>query len=280
MAATATEERFAALATQPEAEIRVAEAALWIAAEEYPDLSIPAYLGRLDELAAGAREVVPTDASPRERLAAFHAYLFERHRFRGNEAEYYDPRNSYLNEVLDRQLGIPISLTIVYVDVGRQIGLPLQGVSFPGHFLCKYGPEGRDGTEILIDVFHRKIVSREELQRRLEQNFGGKAEMDETWLAAAGPHEILARMLGNLKQIYLERGDTTRILRCFDRILQLLPDHPLELRDRGLFYAKLECFAPALRDLSRFLELAPDEDPRGRVRGLVTELHQRVAHLQ
>lgn len=267
--------RLATLASGPDERIDVAEAALLIAEEEYPNLDVPAYLRRLDDLALGARGHIRRDVAAAEQVALLNHFLFVERRFAGNNKQYYDPRNSFLNEVLDRHTGIPITLAVVYSEVGRRLGLPVYGVSFPGHFLVKYAAE----TEILIDPFHGRVMGADESAERLRGVYGGQVRFDKRLLQAATPREILVRILSNLKQVYVGKSDFLRALACVDRILLLMPDAPLELRDRGILYHRLECFAAALRDLERYLQLAPEDDAAAVIRGMLPEL-QRQAVLQ
>src|SRR5882672_1206516 len=165
------EERWNEIVTGPEEDIGLAEAALLIAAPEYPGLDIPAYLARLSEMAATLKRRLREDISPTETPIALNRYLFDELGFGGNTGDYYDPRNSFLNEVLDRRLGIPITLSLVHIEVGRRIGLALHGVSFPGHFLVKCIT--RNGAVVLDPYAHGASLSLEDLQERLKVLRGG-----------------------------------------------------------------------------------------------------------
>jgi regulator of sirC expression with transglutaminase-like and TPR domain len=227
--------RFAALAAQSEPNLE--ESALWLAAEEYPALDVHACLARFDALAAEARPALAGAASGAERIARLNRFLFVECGFRGNRDDYYDPRNSYLNEVLERRTGIPISLSAVYLAVGRRLGLDVRGISFPGHFLVKcVCAEG----ELVIDPFERTVLDLEACQRRLDAALPAPVTLrPDVHLRAAGSREILLRMLANLKRIYAERRDLERTLACCDRILLLDPDAPGERRDRANLAAAL-----------------------------------------
>lgn len=254
----------------------LAEAALVIAQEEYPTLDVDYYLGRLDALAAAAGSSLHHGLSPAEHVARLNHFLFVEQRFRGNNDQYYDARNSYLNEVLDRRTGIPIALSIVYIGVAQRLGLPVHGVSFPGHFLVKYASD----PEIFIDPFFGKVIGIDECAQRLAAIYGPTAKLERRLLQAARPRDILTRMLSNLKQIYVEQHDLMRALACVDRILLLAPDTARELRDRGILYQRLECFAAALRDFERYLQLAPDDKAADTIRRTLPELHRQAASLQ
>jgi regulator of sirC expression with transglutaminase-like and TPR domain len=268
--------QFAAVAARPDAGIDVAEAALLIAWEEYPDLDVGAYLRRLDALAVAARPRVHPESPVAEQIAQLNQFLFTQRGFTGNSDNYYDPRNTYLNQVLDRRTGIPISLSLVYSEVARRLGLPVYGVNFPGHFLVKY--VGR--PTIIIDPFFGEVITRQECAHRLYGIYGPKARLNARLLHPAGPREILVRMLSNLKQIYVDRADFDRALACVDRILLLQPDEPRELRDRGILYQRLECYAAALRDFERYLCLAPDDKAAEIIREGLPDLQRQAATLQ
>jgi regulator of sirC expression with transglutaminase-like and TPR domain len=269
-------ERFAELARLPEARIDLALAALWIAAEEYPSLDPDAYLARLDALAAAAAPRLRGAGSDAERAERLLRFLHDEQGFRGNEERYDDPRNSFLNEVLDRRTGIPITLSLVLLEVARREGLALRGVSFPGHFLVKL-----DGPEpLVLDPFFGRVLGPAECSARLRAALGEGADFSpERDLRAATPHEILVRMLANLKHLYLRGRDFGRALACCERILLLTPDAPLELRDRGLLFERLECFAAAAADLERFLQSAPDDDSAPAIRDRLRALRARPHRL-
>jgi regulator of sirC expression with transglutaminase-like and TPR domain len=269
------DERLAEIAALPEDAIDVTEAALWIAAAEAPETDVEAARAALEALARSARERVPADGSPPERVAALVRHLFEEQGFRGNERDYHDPRNSFLGEVLERRTGLPITLSIVTVEVGRRIGLDLVGVGFPGHFLVKH----RD-PEVLLDPFHGRIVSRAECEAKLVEMLGDEAVLDETHLDEARPREILVRMLRNLKHLFVNRGDFARALATVSRILLFVPDDASEIRDRGILHLRLECFGAALRDLERSLELEPGGAAAEAVRQSLPELRRQVASIQ
>lgn len=269
-------ERFAELARFGDAEIDLATAALWIAAEEYRDLEVAATRDRIDALAEDARASVETAGSLGERIDALNQFVFEVAGFRGNQAEYYDPRNSYLNDVLERRCGIPISLAIVYLTLGERLGLELRGVSFPGHFLVKCLGE----EEIVVDPFAGCRLSRAICEARLQRAVGRPIALEpRLHLRAATNREILVRLLSNLKQIFAQQRDFGRTLACCDRILLLEPDVPLELRDRALVYEQLDCTAAAAADLDRFLRLAPDDPTSGVMRERRDALRARTGRL-
>jgi regulator of sirC expression with transglutaminase-like and TPR domain len=254
-------------------DIPLDRAALAIAEEEYPGLGAEGYLGVLDDLAARARGRLPARRGAADALRAVRDTLFHEAGFKGNEAHYYDPRNSFLNEVLDRRLGIPISLSVLFLSVARRIGLPVEGVRFPGHFLVKHVSGGR---ELFIDPYRGgEILTGEECAERYRALTQGKGTFEPRFLTAATPRQILARMLHNLKRIYGEKGDDVRTLWVIDRLLLLFPGDPEERRDRGLVSARLGGMAAALRDLKAYLEAAPQADDAAEVRQLAADLERR-----
>lgn len=269
-------EQFAELARLSDAKIDTALAALWIAAEEYPALDPGVHLARLDTLAAAAAPGLEGAWDDPERAERLLRFLHDEQGFVGNEKSYDDPRNSFLNEVLERRTGIPITLSLVLVEVARRAGVPLRGVSFPGHFLVKLeGPQLR-----VLDPFHGRILELSDCRARLHAALGVDAVFrPELHLRTATPREILVRMLTNLKHLYLRVRDFGRTLACCERILLLLPDTPLELRDRGLVYQRLECFAAAAHDLERFLELAPEDESAPAIRERLRALRARPHRL-
>ena len=273
-------ERWKEIVAGPEEEIDLAEAALVIAAHEYRDLDIAACRAQLDQIAAALNKRLRRDIGFTERILSLNRYLFDELGFRGNVADYYDPRNSFLNDVLDRRLGIPITLSLIYVAVGRRIGLALHGVSFPGHFLVKCTL--RDGVVVLDPYARGTSLGLDELQQRLRALRGGaeaSPEVTRRMLAVSGKKDILARLLRNLKTIYLERRDAPRALAAVDRVIELEPGAAEEYRDRARIYLDLECFRAALSDLRNYLMLKPGAEDAAVVQRSVVELQQIAARL-
>ncbi len=273
--ALAARARFEEIAAGPDAALDLGEAALWLAAEAYPGLDVPAALSQLDTLALPLRAAVSRAVSLREKVELVNSELFERQGFRGIRDDYYDPRNSFLNEVLERRTGIPIALCVIYVEVARRAGLDARGISFPGHFLAKVVSTDE---EIIVDAFEARTVAREECERRLRTIFGPQAVLTDEMLRAATHREILLRMLANLKSIYMSRNEYEAAVACCDRSL-LLAESAIEYRDRGLLYQQLECTRAALLDLTRYLSLAPDHEGAEAIRKLVGVLRERVPPL-
>lgn len=260
-----------------ETDIDLGKAALTIATSDYPDLDINAYLSRIDGLATAVAARLGAEAGVYRSIAALNFVLFEQQAFRGNREHYFDPRNSFLNEVLDRKTGIPISLSILYIEVAHRIGLSLQGVGFPGHFLVKYPG---DNEEIVVDPFNRgEILSQQNLETMLYRLYGGKIVFEPHLLDAISKKQILRRMLNNLKIIYLRQNDLIKGLSIVERLMVLDPASGEDIRDRGLIYLQLECFKQALEDLESYLRLAPHAEDVPVIRKQVRVLTQQVAQI-
>jgi regulator of sirC expression with transglutaminase-like and TPR domain len=211
---------FAHVAQRPDEEIDLAAAALLIAEAEYANLDVGHYLGMLDGMAEAVRKRVGPPG-PGALLGALTHYLFEELGFRGNDEDYYDPKNSFLNEVLDRRVGIPITLSIVFLEVGWRLGLGLQGVSFPGHFLVRLEV---DGQEQMLDPYHAGVaLGPAELEERLRQAMGQSAELASEHMQGASKRQVLTRMLNNLRGIYQRLGDGERELAVLEKLAILNP---------------------------------------------------------
>jgi regulator of sirC expression with transglutaminase-like and TPR domain len=263
-------ERFAQLVSGSEEDLNLAEAALLIAQEEQPELDIPAYLKRLDELAATVRSRLSESPSFADIIQELNTLLFREEGLAGNQSDFGDPRNSFLNEVLDRKLGIPITLSVVYIEVGQRLGVPLVGVGFPGHFLVKY--EDSQGETVLDPFMGGMILTQEQLEEKLRTMYGPQnpfMSQISKLLAPADKRDILIRMLRNLKQIYMQKEDTERALSVTERILLVAPDHPIEVRDRGAIHHRMGHQQLAVRDFQRYLQLAPKAEDAKAVRSIM-----------
>lgn len=276
----ASSDRLQSMLAGPEDNFSLAEAALLVAKDEYPGLDIDAYMQRLDELAANIKQRLGSDTDYENSILALNQFLFDDYGLSGNVGDYYDPRNSYLNDVLDRKLGIPITLSIVYIEVGRRLGLPLEGVSFPGHFLVKLEA---DQGDVVLDPFSGGIcLSEEDLIARLEdmplEEHPPVPDLARAIVAqATGKKQILARMLRNLKQIYVHHEELMKALSTINRLLLIAPNLPDEVRERAGIYEKLECFQAAQEDYERYLRLEPNAPDAAEVHKRVVELQQVVA---
>lgn len=267
---------FAQLVRQADTAIDLAAATLLIAKEEYPDLDLAGYLSRLDDMGADVRALTHASQDPHRLIAGLNEYLFQRLGFRGNDDDYYDPKNSFLNEVLDRRLGIPITLSAVYLEVGRRVGLCVHGVGLPGHFLVKY-VGARE--EIVIDPFGGGLLSPPDCQRILDRVHDGKVRFEPGMLSIVGTRQMLARMLANLKAIYFDREEYGKALSIVERLLLLYPQSACETRDRGLLLCQLRRYAEAMANLARYLQLAPEAKDSDTIREHLRTLRQRAAAL-
>ena len=247
--------------------------ALLIARDEYPALDPGQYDALAQSHADGLRDDVAAIDSLPLKMQAINQRLFDEIGYTGNHDEYYDPRNSYLNEVFDRRLGNPISLAMVQMEVARRLGLPLDGVSFPGHFLVRLPVD--DGV-LVMDPFNRgRPLDEDELRRRARPHLGGEMPDDEALYQILNPasnRAMLTRMLRNLHGVYADLDDWERAVRCADRILRLSPDNAEALRDRGLGYFKLGHRLGARADIARYLQLHPQAPDAGSLRERLVDL--------
>lgn len=267
------------MANAEDADVPLFEAALVLARDEYPDLRVRSCLEQLDSLSEGLYATLPANSDPLVKLRALNRYLFDTQGFSGNFLDYYDPRNSYLNDVLDRKLGIPITLSVLYVELGRRAGVELDGVSFPGHFLVRMDV---DGGLIVLDPYHRgKSVGSDELKLRARAMVGHDEPDDNALYQMLRPAQnkaVLTRMLHNLKALYAERREMDKALRCADRLVQLDPQ-PAEIRDRGMLYQSLGAMHAAARDFERYLSESKDASDAEKVEESLRELKLRPPRL-
>ncbi len=271
--AEAARDAFLEVVAGPESDLDLCEAALWIAAESCAPLDVGAQLGRIDALAEAAADAARGGGSE-DRALALVSYFHRELGFRGNAQDYYDPRNSYLHDVLERRLGIPITLSILWVGLANRLDLPSAGVSFPGHFLATTLEDG-----VVVDAFHGRLVGPAECGELLQRTGTPGARFDERLLTPAPARQVLARMLSNLKQIHVQQRAWEEALRCSERILVLLPDEALELRDRGLLYRALDCYGPALHDLEAFVALAPESEEARALHPVLADLRSKSTRL-
>jgi regulator of sirC expression with transglutaminase-like and TPR domain len=244
----------------------LAAAALAIARVEYPSLDAAPYLDRLTRMGREATQRIARAGRGRlETVRAFNEYLYDEQGFVGNRDRYDDPRNSFLNEVLERRTGIPISLAVVYLEVARRAGLRVDGINFPGHFLLRASEDGAAATKadfIIIDPFHGgALLSEVDCRELLRQHVGEEAAFDRSLLEPATRHHIIVRMLVNLKRLYVRMRSFPQARFISDLLLTIDPSAISELRDRGLLAYHLQDFAAALRDLEEYLRLSPRPEP-------------------
>lgn len=261
-------------------DIPLFSSALLIAKDEYPELAAADYEVKLGEYSKRLRKVLDPTQTAAAQLRCLNGFLFDDLGFSGDEQDYYDPRNSYLNDVLDRRLGNPISLAVVQIELARRLDVPLEGVSFPGHFLVRLPLE--EGI-VVLDPFQKgRSLDAAELRRRARTHLDTH-EIDDARLARmlepASHRAILTRMLRNLKGVYAEREQWDKALRCCDRLLTLDSHQPAEYRDRGQFYFKLEHFRAAADDLRRYLALMPQAEDADRISMQLAEIGTSLPRL-
>jgi regulator of sirC expression with transglutaminase-like and TPR domain len=276
---------FQELVAREDTHLDLARACLMIAQDAYPRLEVERYLGEIERLATRLRTRMPLSSAAEERVVALNEFLFDDLGYSGNTDEYYDPRNSYLNEVIERKTGIPITLSILYMELGRRVGLPLEGVSFPGHFLVRLKVRG---GVLVLDPFAAGLPQseadlRQRLQRVIPEGVAGDVPVAQLpldqFLEAASKRQILARLLRNLKGIYREIDKPERMLEVLNRMLVVAPDASAELRDRGYVYQRLECWRSALKDLSDYVQREPEAPDLDDVRTTLMDLSARCARL-
>lgn len=223
----------------------------------YPELDIEHYISKLTVISDEIASRIPDSAGTRERIEIINGYLYNEMGFCGNRSDYYDPRNSFLNDVIDHRKGIPISMSILYSHIAQKAGIDLKGVCFPGHFMLRSAGYDR---EIIVDPYNEgKILSRDDCQSVLDNLFGGKVKLEERFLEFADNSQILKRVVNNLKSIYVSGKDYEKALKTVNLLLSLDPDDVDQLRDRALICINLECYSQSLEDLqSYFSKTGPD----------------------
>ena len=249
--------------------------ALVIARTEYPHLEIEEYAGRIEKMGQRAAALAP-DGDPQRTLAALNQVVFEQANLRGNREDYYDPRNSFLNDVLDRGLGIPITLSLIYMEVARRVGFPLSGVGMPGHFLLKH--YGEDGQERLIDCFNRgDILSRQDCQSRLDEIYSGEMKLRPEFLHPISRRQILTRMLNNLKTVYLSTRNFRKALAIADLILVIYPRSAEDVKQRALLRYSMNLHRLASEDLDEYLKMSPNASDAEEIKQMSLSIRRLLA---
>lgn len=265
-----------ALVSRPDGRIDLARAALAIARWEYPRLDADAYLERLDGLAR-AVDGVRRAPDALGRLHRLREYLFVEQGFAGNRDDYYDPRNSFLNDVLDRRQGIPITLSLVLMEVGKRLGLAIEGIGLPGHFIAG---ARLDDSQILLDPFNGgALVTPEECEELVGSVVGRPVTLLPEHYAPVSGRQLLTRMLANLKGAYWQRREWDRVVGAIDRLLVLDPKAASEWRDRGVAWSNLGEVRRGLGDWERYLTEFPDAEDHETVKGHLRRARQKLAQL-
>ncbi|MEM8544235.1 MAG: transglutaminase-like domain-containing protein [Cyanobacteria bacterium P01_H01_bin.119] len=255
---------------KPDDQVDLAIAALAIAQSAHPQLQFEPYLTQLDDMAAAIAPQLPTERYPLRVLKTINQHLFETMGFRGNQKAYYDPANSYFNHVLDRRLGIPITLSLVYLEVAKRLNFPMVGINFPGHFLIR--PLVNE-MSVFVDGFHQgEILFKADCQTRLQQIYGAGATLQPQHLTMVTPQDFLARMLTNLKMIFLNQQNPAAALTIVDLLLVVAPDNMREKRDRGLLYFQQGQFLAAFDDLNAYLSAVPEAKDAAQISQLLRRI--------
>jgi regulator of sirC expression with transglutaminase-like and TPR domain len=268
--------RLVELLRQPD-QIDTLEAALVIASEDFPSLDVEHELQRVRLVAAEGARRVYEENNPFARADGLRQYLFEDLGFRGDTDNYNDPNNCYINEVMNRRMGIPLTLSLVFIEVARAAGFTAAGIGLPGHFIVQIRWQGRD---LLIDPYHGgAVISEEDCRELVGRTTGRPSLFRRDLLSEATPRQILSRLLLNLKHIHLERQDYSRSLGVVERLLMLSPNDPGEIRDRGLLKAHLGRPGAAIADLETYLTRSPKAPDAESVRGRVSWLRRKLTDL-
>lgn len=276
--------QFAALVQQPEEQWNLDRAALLIAQEAYPDLAVEQYLRRLDALAETTRGYLPHVAghamwSRDDVLRAVREVLVDREGFGGNEEDYHDPRNSFLNEVLDRRVGLPITLSLVYMEVSRRLDVPAQGIGLPGHFIVGWPPDRPDGEMRYLDPFHGgRELTVDDCGELFREMFGTDIPFSEDLLQAVSKRALIARILRNLKLRYVGGQQFQLALDAVERILLVEPV-AAEVRDRSVILAHMGQLSAAWSDLQAYVQAAPDYPDVEQVRELADRIWRNLGRM-
>jgi len=263
-------EKFTQEMMLPDHEIDLAKVALYIGQEETPNLDINSYLIQLDEWAQQVQALLPVERYPLRVIQALNQVLYEDLGFHGNEKDYYDPRNSFLNEVIERRTGIPITLALVYLEVARRIDFPMVGIGMPGHFLIR--PQFKDAG-IFVDAFHKgEVLFPQDCEERLQEIYQQPIALEPEFLEAVSKRELVARMLTNLKLIYINHQDLERALSVIERLLLVFPDVITEQRDRGLLSYQLGRLPQAIADLKTYLAHFPEASDAAMIQLLLRQI--------
>ena len=257
---------------RPDEQINIAKASLCYAKAEYPDLDLDRYLQFLDATAARVKSELSGETYPLKVIKAINFELFDGLGFQGNNQDYYNPKNSFLNQVIERRVGIPITLSVIYLAVAQRLDFPMVGIGMPGHFLIR--PDFEDAG-IFVDAFNRgEILFKQDCQKKLTRMYQQPVELDPKWLAPVSNRHILARMLNNLKFIYLHNREIDKALSTMSGIIRLYPNRAPEIRDRGLLYYQMNRWQEAAVDLEYFLKIAPSNEDTETIQLLLAKINQ------
>jgi len=222
---------------------------------EYPDLDVDEYIKKINRIGKSLKESISDIKNPTYLISMLNEHLFENLGFSGDDDDYYNPKNNFLNEVIDKKIGLPITISILYVEIAKFIGLDLKIVGFPSHVLVKYN------EEMILDPFYDgRLLDVDDLQDILDANFGGQLEFKPEFLDEVKAEQILVRLTRNLKNSYLQSFAYEKALRCINMVLAMNPESPEDIRDKGILEERLLNFEIALRYLNKYLEINPNAD--------------------
>jgi regulator of sirC expression with transglutaminase-like and TPR domain len=272
--------RLKELAAKPDEEIDLAEAALLIAASEYEGLNWGHYLNKLDVMADDVMLLRAGESDPQTNIKILNDYLFGTLHFTGNQDEYNDPRNSYLNDVLERRTGIPISLSLVYMEVGKRAGMPIEGIGLPGHFIVRYNynDEYYNRTEqILLDPFNGGTsLSEEDCARMVNEIYHRPMSLTPVFMRPVTKKQFITRMLNNLKTCYVEQEDFQRALRVERMLMAVSPEDWDEVRDRGAIHFRAGKYWKAIYDFQSYLRHTPDAKDGTQIRNYINGIYKEI----
>ena len=265
---------FTRMMKRPEPALDLARAALLIAAESDPQVDVDGELKRLDGWGEQLKSKIAPDANNLQKLARLRSFLFEELGFAGESQDYFSPSNSLLHQVIERRRGIPLTLGILMMELGWRIGMPLEGVGFPGHFLVRLTGEPGD---LLLDPFrHGKSVHEDDCRRMLAEITKGEVAYTPRLIESVDKRIMIIRLLHNLKAAYVKRAEEEEALAVVERLLIIDPNDLTQVRDQGLLLFRLQRYAPALASLMRYLAEAPDAADRAEVEGTAIALRQQM----
>ncbi len=237
---------------------------------EYPELNVSKYIEKINGMGNSMKIKIGEVKNPTYLISVLNEYLFDELGFHGAEEDYYDPVNSFLNVVLDKKTGIPITLSILYSEVAKHIGLDLRIVGFPGHVIVKYK------KEMILDPFYRgRLLTIEDLEKILNRNFGEDVEFVPEYLNEATTEQLLTRLLRNLKNAYTQSYAYDNAMKCTDMILGMQPESPEEIRDKGILEERLLRYDKALPLLNKYLELEPEADDADFILELIKSVREK-----
>jgi len=238
---------------------------------EYPDLNIPKYIEKINEIGNSLKLKIKYVKNSTYLISMLNEHVFEKYGFQGDDEDYYDPRNNFLNAVIDKKTGIPITLSIIYSEVAKYIGLDLKIVGFPGHVVVKYE------EEMIIDPFYSgRLLTINDLEEILYRNFGDGVEFIPEYLNTATTDQILTRLLRNLKNAYTQSYAYDKAMRCTDMILGIRPESPEEIRDKGILEERLLHYNEALPLLNKYLELEPEAEDADFILELIKSVREKT----